>query len=127
MEQDNTSESGAGEREVAPARQRWQALIAQQKESGLGVAAFCRERSIPPTTIYGWRTKLAGTGAKAMAGPASGRFVAVRLSQGCAGAGSVAGQVPLEICLAGGRRVLVRRGFDRQLLIETVRALEQLA
>jgi hypothetical protein len=33
----------------------------------------------------------------------------------------------IEIFLQGGRRLLVRSGFDRDLLIELVRALESVA
>ena len=61
MEQNNTSGPGADEAEaLLPARQRWRALIAQQRESGLGVAAFCRGKSIPTSSFYGWRAKLEG-------------------------------------------------------------------
>jgi hypothetical protein len=30
----------------------------------------------------------------------------------------------IELCLAGGRHLMVRRGFDRQLLLEVIDALE---
>jgi hypothetical protein len=32
----------------------------------------------------------------------------------------------IEVCCRGGRRLLLRRGFDRALLIETIQVLEGL-
>ena len=36
----------------------WQGVLSQQQESGLTVAAFCRERNISHGSFYQWRNKL---------------------------------------------------------------------
>ncbi|MBP7712783.1 MAG: transposase [Gammaproteobacteria bacterium] len=38
-------------------------LLARQRQSGLSVAAFCRERSLSSESFYRWRRELAGTDA----------------------------------------------------------------
>lgn len=38
-------------------------LLARQRQSGLSVAAFCRERSLSIESFYRWRRELAGTDA----------------------------------------------------------------
>ena len=38
-------------------------LLARQRQSGLSVAAFCRERSLSIVSFYRWRRELAGTDA----------------------------------------------------------------
>ena len=132
MEQNNSLELGLGEATGAsPARERWRAIVAEQRASGLSVSAFCRGKSIPPSSFYGWRQKLEGRPrqsslATRAQGPA---FVPVKLGAGAkhAPAASGAGSRPIELRLRGGRRMLVRRGFDRQVLIEAVRVLEDLA
>ena len=36
----------------------WQALIEQQKQSGLSAAAFCREQGVLAKSFYRWRSRL---------------------------------------------------------------------
>jgi transposase-like protein len=127
MEQNNTSDPGAGEvNATVCAADRWRAIIAEQRESGLGMAEFCRQRSIRPTTFYGWRQKLEGPdrrGRRRSVSPRPSAFVSVKLASAkAAGSSSV-----LEIRLRGGRAVLVRDRFERDLLIELVTTLETLA
>lgn len=99
---------------LARGRERWQGLIAEQQESGLGVAEFCRERSIPVSSFYGWRRKLAGRER------APGGFVAVKVA---AGAPARSPGV-LEVRLRGGRRLRVRGPLDRDVLVELIGLLE---
>lgn len=91
------------------------------------VAVFCRERSLPVSSYYGWRRKLSDT-------TADPGFVEARVI-GEPGAGdekpgvgiaSVPNSSGVRIELAGGRQVLVTRGFDRQVLLEVIHALEGL-
>jgi len=37
------------------------------------------------------------------------------------------GTAAIEVCCRGGRRLLLRRGFDQALLIETIQVLEGLS
>jgi hypothetical protein len=106
--------------------------LEEQQASGLPVSVFCRERGIPSSSLFAWRRRLRGS---------SEVFKAVKLvdskRRGRAGDGvdaggdviaggaiepSAAGFV--ELALAGGRRLIVRRGFDRELLLDLLDALE---
>jgi hypothetical protein len=51
---------------------RWRALLAEQKESGQSIAAFCREQTLPVWQFYEWRKRLRPAEA--------GSFVAVEVS-----------------------------------------------
>ncbi len=37
----------------------WREVIRQQEQSGLSVAAFCREGQVAPASFFAWRRKLA--------------------------------------------------------------------
>src|SRR5271170_3591412 len=91
----------------SPAWQKWREVVRRQQSSGLGVAEFCRNRMIPPSSFFGWRRKLAHAQASA--------FVEATVVPRAAG---------IEIRLRGGRRLLLCRGFDRELLAEALTALE---
>lgn len=102
----------------ARARERWRRLIAEQQESGLEAAEFCRRRSIATSSFYCWRRKLAEHERQA-----GGGFVPVGLAPGeRARLGGV-----LELRLRGGRRLRVREGFNHDLLVELIGVLEGLA
>jgi transposase-like protein len=116
-------------------REHWRQIIQQQRESGLGVSAFCRQRSIRTSTFYGWRQKL--NRGRTSAAVRTRNFVRVKLAtprSGPDGARGVAAPspgavraMPLEIRVRGGRRLVVRRGFERDLLVELIGMLEGLA
>jgi hypothetical protein len=138
MDQNNSSaKSGSDEVKPQPqARDRWQAIIDEHRESGLGVAAFCRQKEIPSSSFYGWRQKLCGPAQSSVASSAGrGRraFVPVRVTAAVAGgmksvSASPAGDCgeALELCLPGERRLLLRSGFDPALLRQALLALESL-
>jgi hypothetical protein len=138
MDQNNTLAESRSD-EVKPqgqARDHWQAIIAEHRGSGLGVAAFCRQKAIPTSSFYGWRQKLGGTSRSSLAKSAERRraaFVPVRVTAaGANGLQSTSASPashrgePLELCLPGGRRLLLRSGFDPALLRQAVLALESL-
>jgi len=97
------------------AREKWSRIIEEQRASGLTVARFCEERRIPASSFFPWRKRLKD----APAGPA---FVEAKVRGVADGDG---GGVTIE--LAGGRRVMASRGFDRDLLLEVIEALESAA
>lgn len=39
-------------------REQWSGWIAEQSESGMGVAGFCEARDLPVQSFYLWRRKL---------------------------------------------------------------------
>ena len=77
--------------------------------------AYCDERGIPASSLFGWKRKLRG-GAEQT--PRASGFVEARVR----GAVGVGGEVAVE--LASGRRIIVGGGFDRQVLLEVIDALE---
>jgi transposase-like protein len=99
--------------------QKWREVVGEQRASGLSVAVFCRRRGIVPSSFYRWMGKL-GRGAGA------GAFVEAKLVPAGSPAPRPAGMI--EVRLRGGRRVRVSRdGFDRELLMDVVAALEGMA
>lgn len=98
-----------------PRPEEWRQIIDQQGRNGLTVAAFCLERGITQGSFYTWKRRLhSPAGQNRLPKPA---FVEVMRP-----IAETAGTI--EICLRGQRQLLVRRGFDRELLIELIRALE---
>ena len=121
MDENTNSEQGTARlRPREQTRQRWRTLLAEQHDSGLEVAEFCRQRSIASSSFYCWRRKLAGPQHQAKGG-----FVPLRLAAGSRQFRH--GGSTLEIRLRGGRRLLVRDPFDRDLLVELIGVLEGLA
>jgi hypothetical protein len=142
MDQNNTSIESNSDAVVptVAARDRWRAIIDEHRESGLGVAAFCRLKAIPTSSFYGWRQKLDATVRASAAGPPRGQrasFVRVKVAAGAdstlPAAGSPVGpltereQASLSLVLRNGHRLLLGRGFDPRLLQQAVCALEGLA
>jgi len=107
------------------ARAKWSRIIDQQLSSGLAVSVFCRQRSLPVSSYYGWRRKLSG-------GPVDPGFIEARVvgepeaetKKSGVSSASVSNTSGVRIDLAGGRQILVMRGFDRQLLLEVIQVLE---
>jgi hypothetical protein len=101
-----------------PGAEQWHQIIAGQRSSGLTVAAYCRDRGIKDSAFYAWKRRFR-TPAKRN-GASKPAFVDVTPPrEGTADA--------IEICLRGERRLLARRGFDRDLLIDLIRTLEAIA
>ena len=102
--------------------ERWRLLLEEQRQSGMSISAFCKERSIPASAFFAWRRKLAATG-----GSVTNRRSRRAGSEGLAEVKLVRDSPPqagLELRLAGGCILVVRRGFDRDLLIELIGVLE---
>ena len=101
-----------------PGREEWLQIIDGQRGSGLTVAAYCRDRGIKDSAFYAWKRRLRSP-AKRNRTPKP-VFVEVKRPK-------TPTAEAIEICVHGERHLLVRRGFDRDLLIELVRALESVA
>jgi len=101
-----------------PGREEWRQIIDGQRPSGLTVAAYCRDRGIKDSAFYAWKRRLRS--------PAkSNRSSAPVFVEVTPPKTSAVGAI--EICLPGERRLLARRGFDCELLIELIRTLESIA
>jgi transposase-like protein len=94
---------------------QWRQIISGHPASGLSIASYCRSQGISQPSFFAWRRRLADEGG---VGFVELTAKATEQGSGCEG---------VEICLQGQRRLLVRRGFDRDLLIELVRVLEGVA
>lgn len=95
---------------------KWARVIEAQARSGLSAAEFCRRHRIWASSFFSWKRKLDGTGSAAPARPVFVEAKVCRVDDGRVGG------VMIEV--VGGRRVVVERGFDRQLLLEVIEALE---
>jgi len=93
----------------------WREIISGQQASGLSIAAYCRQHGISQQSLFNWRRRFG-----ADAGKPSPAFVEVK----AASARSAGG---IRICLRGRRRLVVQRGFDRELLVQVIGALEGLS
>jgi len=96
----------------------WRQIIDGQQPSGLTVAAYCRDRGIKDSAFYAWKRRLRSRAKSNRT--SSPLFVEVRPPRTSA-------SEAIEICLSGERRLLVRRGFDPDLLMDLVRTLEATA
>jgi hypothetical protein len=105
----------------------WREIISTQPNSGLSIAAYCRQRGVSQPSFFLWRRRLGRTAAEVNPGAASFVELTAPGSAGLARASGIGLAAGIEVCLRGGRRLWVGSGFDRALLIEVVRALEAIA
>jgi transposase-like protein len=105
-------------------REQWRHRIAQQQSGGQTVAAFCRDQGVSENSFYFWKRRLredVATGfVELKTSPAPIREAPPAVLR-------QAQSSRIEVRLRGRRRLLVRRGFDRDLLVELVRTLEAIA
>ena len=140
MNENNTSvEPSEQKPKQETAAARWRKLIEQQQQSGLGVSAYCRERGISAASMFAWKRRLQPAGALSVGQTFKPVRVVSKALRPSAEQSDGAIELPaasfIELRVCGGRcreqrpqhHVIVRRGFDRQLLIELVQALESLA
>jgi hypothetical protein len=83
----------------------------------LTVAAFCRHTGLSEPSFYSWRQRLRGevTFAEVKVSPAPTVKTVETVAADTGG---------IELCLPGGRSVVVRPGFDRQTLLDLLHTLE---
>jgi hypothetical protein len=100
-----------------PGTEEWHQIIDGQRLSGLTVAAYCQDRGITEGSFYTWKKRLSGAvPSRPKHFPASA-FVEVNPS-------NPAKADAIEIVLHNKRRLLVRAGFDRKLLLDLIHTLE---
>ena len=95
----------------------WRGILAEQADSGLSAAAFCRERSIPQWKFFSWKKRLAAK--KELSASPPPAFQEVRVSPGEETA------TPAELVFPSGLVLRIPPGFDDarlRLLIETIGA-----
>jgi len=112
----------AGFRQVAE-RRYWReadarVLVEAWRSSGETFSGFARRHGVEPRRLARWVSRLSG------AGEGSLRFHPIRLVESPPETG---GGAPIEIQLAGGRRVRVPRGFETEDLRRVLVVLEEAA
>jgi len=100
------------------ARAKWARLIEAQALSGLSAAEFCRRRRIWASSFFAWKRTLGNSDTQMPESGGAGFVEAIVEGDG----GGPHGGITID--LVSGRRVTVSRGFDRQLLLEVIEALE---
>ena len=103
-------------------RQEIKRLVAEFETSGLRRSEFCQKHSLALGTLQrGLRRRR-----MEVEGRSEGqRLVEVKMA-GIQRKGSGAGTCSLEVVLAEGRRIEVRRDFDAETLARLIRALEEI-
>jgi len=89
----------------------------------MSAAEFCRRNGIAASSFFAWKRRL---------GPAAAAFVEGKLvddksSRSVTSPVGASDSSTIDVCLRGGRRVRVRRGFDHALLAEVVAAMEAMS
>jgi hypothetical protein len=100
-------------------RARWRGLLAEQKESGQTIVAFCRGRGVREWQFHEWKKRLRPTPIPA--------FVAVEVAAVSTRAATPAQAAPiaaLEVRLRSGRSVLVGSDFEASHLRRLLQVLE---
>jgi hypothetical protein len=108
--------------------ERWRALLAEQRGSGLSIAAFCRRAGVPLSSFYAWRRKLERVPvfaeARIVADSPDGSVADGLDASTAHGGPRTSSADALEVRLPDGPSIVVRPGFDPltlRALLETLR------
>ena len=102
-------------------REQWRKLIAEAARSGTSVREFCRQRRVTEPQFYAWRARLNGK----FQGVARQRALRVAKAATFALVSDTPGELDagIELVLADGRRVRIRRGVDEATLRTVLAAM----
>jgi hypothetical protein len=109
------------------AEQKWREIIQRQGASGLSVARFCRNNSVPESSLFAWKRRMGRSAAAAGAFIEAKVTPAQRAQTQAADSSTPWTTSLIEVRLRGGRIIRLRRGFDPVLLAAVIHALEGLA
>jgi transposase-like protein len=103
-------------------RQEIKRLVREFETSGLRRSAFCQKHDLAPGTLQrGLKRRRMEVDGQSE----SKRLVEVKMA-GIQRNGSGAGACSLEVVLAEGRRIEVRRDFDAETLARLIRTIEEI-
>ena len=91
--------------------QTWRQHLERQRASGQTARAYCRRHDLAETAFHYWRRTIAERDRVARRATPVPAFVPVVVA-----GRSPAADAPIDIRLAGGHRLRVRSGCDRELL-----------
>ena len=86
---------------------KWRDLVAEQEQSGLSVAAFCRDRELAQSQLTYWKRRVREA--------AKAAFVEVQLAEPRVQARAL-GSTTIEVRLKNGRSLMVAARFDARHL-----------
>ena len=125
-----TVQPGRGAQRDRSREKFWRKTLRDFAASGQSIRGFCRALELSEPSFYAWRRTLAGRDAATPADAPGTRvtpaFVPIRLAEGggFASKAMTAPLAPMEIVLAGGRRIRLHGPVDRAALAEVVAVLE---
>ena len=96
---------------------KWRGPVAEQKQSGQSVAAFCRERGVPTSQMFSWKRRLRE------AEVAKFVEVAINATLDTEATAEVRSSA-IEVRLVKGRSLVVEPGFDVHHLRALLAVLE---
>ena len=86
---------------------KWRDLVGEQEQSGLSVAAFCRDRELAQSQLTYWKRRVREA--------AKAPFVEVQLAEPRVQAWAL-GSTTIEVRLKNGRSLMVAASFDARHL-----------
>ena len=103
-----------GRRAGTGKREQWRKLIAEAARSGTSIREYCRQRRVTEPQFYAWRSRLNGK----VHGAARRRALTAAKAATFALVSDAPGELDasIELVLADGRRVRIRRGVDEATL-----------
>lgn len=105
-----------------PAKERrWRALVAEQRRSGLTIAAFCLDRQLAASAFHYWKRELRTRDTERRSARPAARFLPVLVAD--APTTSPAGSALLELALPSGEVLRVPAGFDPATLARVLAVL----
>lgn len=108
----------------------WRERLARQESLGITIREFCRREGLSEPSMYGWRRELARRAAERSSQASerrgshgsAGPLLPIRVMDGIGGAAEPLSS-PIEVVLPSNLRILVRPGFDAELLRQVTEAL----
>jgi transposase-like protein len=104
----------ANRRRDSEKEQFWRRMVAQQRQSGGTIRAFCQREGLSQPSFYQWRRELARRDRAPIARRGAATFVPIQV---------VAEAALIEIALPGGVVVRVRAGADAATLRQVLATL----
>jgi hypothetical protein len=95
-------------------------ILAAWDRSGGSARSFAQLHGLSPVRLLRWKARLASSAGQ----PVFHRVKVIAAGGLHGGEADGGGTGALELIIGGGRRIVVRRGFDPEVLAELVRAVE---
>jgi len=101
---------------------RWRALVAEQRRSGLTIAAFCLDRQLASSAFHYWKRELRTRDAERRSTRPAARFLPVVVADAATASPAHSASL-LELALPSGEVLRVPAGFDSATLARVLAVL----